>query len=144
MSYCCGASMIGYIGKIRQDGIMVYSVPLLYCPVCCDLQVHPAVIDEFELVLEFAREDEVDEVIFCAEITDEMIKEWSEGCIFFDEDEDLYSIIKEQIDHSLDLLSLSRIIQDDMWREELKHRLSTLAYRVKCFEGQKKEGSSII
>lgn len=137
LSYCCGASMIGYIGQIRKGGVLVYAVPLLYCPICCELQVHPAVLEEFELVLEFACEDEVDEVIFCAEITTDMIAEWGEECISFTDESDLYQLFKDQIDHSLDLLNLSCTIGDNGWREELKNRLKVLTYRVKYLEEQK-------
>ncbi|MEN9406246.1 MAG: hypothetical protein RLZ12_530 [Bacillota bacterium] len=132
--------MLGYIGQISKKGVTVYSVPLLYCPVCCALKVHPAILDEFELVLDFALEDEVDEVIFCAEITDEMLEEWSEECISFTSEDDLYQLFQAQVDHSLALLSLSRILKDDKWREELKHRLKILTCRIKRLK--QKEGSN--
>jgi hypothetical protein len=140
MSFCCGASTIGFVGSYRQQTIMVHQVPLLYCPVCHDVQVHPAVKEEFELVVEYAKEDRVEEVTLRETITPEMIDEWKEYGISFQENEDLEPILREQIDHSLDLLRVSKVLKDKDWGEELKHRLQVLTTRLKKLEEQK-EGS---
>ncbi len=139
MSYCCGASTIGFIGSYRQQSVMVHQVPLLYCPVCHDVQVHPAVKEEFELVVDYAKEDRVREVTLRETITPEMIEEWKEYGISFQEDADFEPILREQIDHSLDLLRVSKILNDKEWGEELKKRLKALTTQLKKLEEQKEE-----
>ena len=57
MAYCCGATMVGAIGTLRQGAVLVHNVPLLYCPVCHQVEVHQAVQEEFELMLDFAHGD---------------------------------------------------------------------------------------
>lgn len=139
MSYCCGASTIGFIGSYRYESVMVHKVPLQYCPVCHDVQVHPLVKEEFELVVEYAREDRVREVTLRDTITPEMIAEWKEFGVSFQESEDFESILREQIDHSLDLLRVSKVLNDKEWGEELKHRLHMLSDQLKKLEKQKEE-----
>lgn len=139
MSYCCGASTIGFIGSYRKQSIMVHKVPLLYCPVCHDVQVHPAVKEEFELVVEYAREDRVKEVTLRDTITPEMIDEWKEYGISFQDSEDIEPILREQIDHSLDLLRVSKVLNDKEWGEELKNRLRVLTDQLKKLDKQKEE-----
>jgi hypothetical protein len=140
MSYCCGASTIGFIGSYRQQSVMVHQVPLLWCPVCHVVEVHPAVREEFELVVEYAKEDRASEVTLRETITPEMIAEWKEYGISFQETDDLEPILREQIDHSLDLLLVSKILGDPEWGEELKNRLKVLTNRLRKLE-QQKEGS---
>ncbi|MFC7441916.1 hypothetical protein [Laceyella putida] len=139
MGYCCGASMIGFIGSYRQQSIMVHQVPLMFCPVCHSIEVHPAVKEEFDLVVEYAQEDRVREVTLRETITPEMIAEWKEAGISFQETDDLEPILREQIDHSLDLLRVSKVLNDKEWGEELKHRLSVLTTQLKKLEQQKEE-----
>ncbi|MBD1370812.1 hypothetical protein IC620_00360 [Hazenella sp. IB182357] len=131
MSYCCGASMIGFIGSLRKQQVLVHHVPLLYCPVCHDVSVNPSVRDEFELVVEHANQDRVKEVTLRDEITPDMINEWRTVCVSFQEDDDFLAILYEQIDSALDLLRVAKIIQDKKWSEELKFRLKVLTERLK-------------
>ncbi|MBA4494840.1 YgiT-type zinc finger protein [Paenactinomyces guangxiensis] len=137
MSYCCGASRIGLIGTLRQQSILVHHVPLLYCPVCHEVEVHPAIKEEFELVIEYAQEDHVKEATLREEISPDMIAEWKEYCVSFQEDDDVESILREQIDHSLDLLRVSKVLSDTEWGDELKVRLKILTERLKKVEQQK-------
>ncbi|SEM90293.1 hypothetical protein [Lihuaxuella thermophila] len=137
MSYCCGASKIGMVGTLRQQSIVVHHVPMLYCPVCHDIEVHPAVKEEFELVVEYAKEDRVKETTLREVVNPDMVAEWKEFCVSFQEDGDLEAILREQIDHSLDLLRISKILSNDEWGEELKVRLKVLTERLKKVEQQK-------
>lgn len=134
MVYCCGASMIGMIGNFRKKSIQVNQVPLLFCPVCHDVQVHPDVAEEFELVLEHAQKDRVNETTLYEKIDPDMIQRWSEKCFSFQLD-DVESVIREQIDLSLDLLRVSK--PDLEWAEELKLRLKVLSDHLRQLEKQK-------
>lgn len=139
MSFCCGASMIGLIGSIRNHSVLVHQVPLLCCPVCQRLEIHPEIKEEFELVVEYALEDHVKEITLRETITPEMIAEWREHCVSFIGDEDFELTLREQIDHSLDLLSVAKCLSEDDWKEELMQRLSTLTYRLQHLEQQKEK-----
>ena len=134
--YCCGATMIGAIGSLRKHSVFVHNVPLLYCPVCHEIEVHPAIKEEFELVVQYAVEDGVKETTLREKIDPELIAEWKEYCISFQEG-DLEPILREQIDHSLDLLSATKQLGDQEWGEELKNRLKVLTARLKRLEEQK-------
>ncbi|SHF30193.1 YgiT-type zinc finger domain-containing protein [Seinonella peptonophila] len=134
--YCCGAAMIGAIGSLRKHSVFVHNVPLLYCPVCHEIEVHPAVKEEFELVVQYAVEDGVKETTLRDKIDPELIAEWKEYCVSFQE-ADLEPILREQIDYSLDLLSATKQLGDAEWGEELKNRLKVLTGRLKRLEEQK-------
>jgi YgiT-type zinc finger domain-containing protein len=137
--YCCGAAMIGAIGSLRKHSVFVHNVPLLYCPVCHEIEVHPAIKEEFELVVQYAVEDGVKETTLREKIDPELIVEWKEYCISFQEG-DLEPVLREQIDYSLDLLSATKQLGDREWGEELKNRLKVLTARLRRLEEQK-EGS---
>jgi len=139
VSYCCGASTIGFVGSYRHSSVMVHQVPLMYCPVCHEVEVHPAVKEELELVVEYAKEDRAKEVTLRETITPEMIAEWKENGISFQETDDLEPVLREQIDHSLDLLRVSKVLNDTEWGEELKNRLKVLTTQLKKLEQQKEE-----
>jgi hypothetical protein len=140
MSYCCGASTVGYIGSIMERSVLVHQVPLFYCPVCHEVEVHPAVREEFELAVEYAIEDRVKEILFRETITPDMIAEWKEYAVIFQESESAETILREQIDHSLDLMRAARTLKDERWVDELKQRLKVLSDRLKRLQGQR-EGS---
>lgn len=139
MSYCCGASTIGFIGSYKDASVIVHQVPMFVCPVCHEVEVHPAVREELELVIEYAREDRAKEVTLRDTITPEMIAEWKEYGISFQDSNDLESVIREQIDNSLDLLRISKMLNDTEWEEELKKRLRVLTGQLKRVEQQKEE-----
>lgn len=131
--------MIGAIGSLRKHSVFVHNVPLLYCPVCHEIEVHPAIKEEFELVVQYAVEDGVKETTLREKIDPELIVEWKEYCISFQEG-DLEPVLREQIDYSLDLLSATKQLGDREWGEELKNRLKVLTARLRRLEEQK-EGS---
>lgn len=134
MIYCCGASMIGMIGTVSHKTVKIYNVPVLICPVCQSLEIHPAVNEQFELVLEYALEDRVKETTLYEQIDPELIESWKEYCFSF-QTNDAESVIREQIDLALDLLRICK--PDDSWAEELKRRLKVLSQRLKYLEEQK-------
>lgn len=134
MIYCCGASMIGKIGTICKKSIKVHQVPLLYCPVCQEVEVHPAVKEQFDLVLEYALEDRVKETTLYEQIDPEMIQRWRADCFSFQVD-DAETVIREQIDLALDLLRICSL--DTKWADELKVRLKVLSERLSQLEKQK-------
>lgn len=134
--YCCGAVMIGAIGSLRKQSVFVHNVPLLYCPVCHEIEVHTAVKEEFDLVVQYAVEDGVKETTLREQIAPELIEEWKENVISFQEG-DLEPILREQIDYALDLLSVSKQLNDREWGEQLKNRLKVLTARLRRLEEQK-------
>lgn len=134
--YCCGAAMIGAIGSMRKHTVFVHNVPLLYCPVCHEIEVHTAVKEEFDLVVQYAVEDGVKETTLREQIAPELIEEWKEYVVSFQEG-DLEPVLREQIDYALDLLSVSKQLNDSKWGEELKNRLKVLTTRLKRLEEQK-------
>ncbi|SFJ46653.1 hypothetical protein [Thermoflavimicrobium dichotomicum] len=136
MSFCCGASMIGVVGTWNHQYVKVHHVPLLCCPVCQNVIVHPAVKEEFDLVVEYAQEDQVKEITLRESVTPEMIDEWKEICVSF-QDDDSERVIREQIDHSLDLLSIAKQLEDQSWEEDLKNRLRVLSLRLRKLEENK-------
>lgn len=137
--YCCGAAMIGAIGSLRKHTVFVHNVPLLYCPVCHEIEIHPSVKEEFDLVVQYAVEDGVKETTLRDQIDPDLIEEWKEYCVTFQEG-DLEPVLREQVDYALDLLSASKQLGDLEWGEELKNRLKVLTTRLKRLEEQK-EGS---
>ncbi|RAL21865.1 hypothetical protein [Thermoflavimicrobium daqui] len=136
MSFCCGASMIGMVGTLSHQHVKVHHVPLLCCPVCQNVVVHPAIKEEFDLVVEYAKEDQVKEITLRESINPEMLIEWKEICVSFQED-DIDHVLREQIDHSLDLLSVAKLLSDSEWEEDLKNRLRVLSLRLRKLEENK-------
>jgi hypothetical protein len=96
--------------------------------------------EEFELAVEYAIEDRVKEILFRETITPDMIAEWKEYAVIFQESESAETILREQIDHSLDLMRAARTLKDERWVDELKQRLKVLSDRLKRLQGQR-EGS---
>jgi hypothetical protein len=129
MSFCCGATMIGTVGTLRQGSTLVHNVPLYYCPVCHQVEVHPAVKDEFDLVVEYAQEDSAREVNLKDYIDEEMVSEWKENCTSF-QDDNPEEVLREQIDMALDLLGVAKQLDDGQWVAALKHRLQVLSSRL--------------
>src|SRR3954451_14897573 len=134
MIYCCGASMIGMVGSLKQKSVKVHQVPLLFCPVCHNVEVHPAAKEQFDLVLEYALEDRVKETSLYEQVDPELMATWKESCFSFQED-DVEAVLREQIDLSLDLLLISK--PDQSLANELKNRLRVLSKRLIQLERQK-------
>ncbi|MDQ0416145.1 hypothetical protein J2Z48_000303 [Croceifilum oryzae] len=132
MIYCCGASMIGKIGTIVRKQVSVHQVPVLYCPVCQKRHVHPAVKEQFELVVEYAIEDRVKETTLYDRIDPKMLKKWKESSFSFEEEDNQESILREQIDLALDLLRICKPDYD--WADLLKIRLKVLSEKLRNME----------
>ncbi|HEY2494761.1 MAG TPA: hypothetical protein VGI33_17860 [Paenibacillus sp.] len=127
MSFCCGASMVGTKGTLKHYRTQVHNVPLLFCPVCHRVEVHYKVENEYEILAEYAHGDGAFEVDFQDYVMEdeEAIFENVVNC----ETEDPNSIVQNQIDMALDLLSVAKQIEDEKWERELKQRLAVMSQR---------------
>lgn len=127
MSFCCGASMVGTKGTLKHYRTQVHNVPLLFCPVCHRVEVHYKVENEYEILAEYAHGDGAFEVDFQDYVMED------EETIFENvvnrETEDPNSIVQNQIDMALDLLSVAKLIEDEKWERELKQRLAVMSQR---------------
>ncbi len=122
-SFCHGASKIGAIGSIEYHHILIHHVPILCCPVCQHVEPHPRIHENLDLIVSIANNDGMQEVDFNNYITFisyEVLFENVSSVITGNWDK----VVKQQIDLSLDLLSIARNLQDKEWEEELKQRLS--------------------
>ncbi|MFC4076373.1 hypothetical protein ACFOUO_06060 [Salinithrix halophila] len=118
---------------MRQGSTLVHNVPLLYCPVCHQVEVHHAVKEEFELLMEYAQGDRAREVNLKEYIDDSMIAEWKECCTSFQQGQP-ESVLREQIDMALDLMGVAKQMQDKEWERALKSRLQVLGDRFKRYQ----------
>jgi hypothetical protein len=127
MSFCCGASMIGTKGTLRHYRTHIHNVPILFCPVCHQVDIHYMIENEYEILAEYAHGDGVSEVDF-QDYVDQKGKSIFENCVNHDHEDPLDMVIS-QIDMALDLLSFSKQLGDSVWEEELKKRLAILNLR---------------
>ncbi|MDA8353062.1 MAG: hypothetical protein M0Z65_07735 [Firmicutes bacterium] len=127
MGFCCGAGMVGGMGTIQYESVKVHHVPLQFCPVCHRMEVHPSVEREFELLLEFAQEDGARELNLGEQIGHS--DAWKESCSSL-QDEEPETLLRNQIDTALDLMSVARHLEDHKWEAMLKHRLRVLSRRL--------------
>lgn len=128
MSFCCGASMIGTKGTLKHMQTHIHNVPLLFCPVCHQVDVHYLVEMEYEILAEYAVGDGASEVDFDEYVEDRYGDALYENCVS-SELEDPLELVRNQIDNSLDLLMAAKVLQDEEWVEVLKKRLSILSQR---------------
>lgn len=128
MSFCCGASMIGAVGAIRSEQVVVHHVPLLFCPICHSVDIHHSVQEEFDLLVDYAQGDGATHVNFNDYVDCENAVQMMENCISVEEGnpEELY---REQIDNALDLLGIAKQLGDIKWEATLKERLKVLSER---------------
>lgn len=126
MSFCCGASMVGAIGTMRHGNTYVHNLPMLVCPVCHQVEVHHAVMEEFDILMEYAESDAAREVDFAEYIDPSRMEEIFENCISCVSD-DPQHILEVQIDMALDLLLVAKQLQDAEWEWILKKRLKVLS-----------------
>lgn len=132
MSFCCGANMIGSIGSVRHDAIIVHNVPIMYCPVCNRADVHPSVEAEYEILVEYALGDKASEIDFSDFVSVDNKQDLFENCTMTDEGS--YSeVLKQQIDIALDLLGVAKQLDDEVWKEALKYRLQRLSERLRDY-----------
>ncbi|GAA4713272.1 hypothetical protein [Brevibacillus fulvus] len=137
MGFCCGAGMIGSIGNVRHYKTLVLNVPILFCPACDRIEVHPAIEGEYEILVEYAQGDNALEVDFRDFVSVENIPDLFENCAMVDEAGQFVEVLKQQIDLSLDLLVVAKELKEDMWREELMNRLKRLSERLKAYQKRK-------
>lgn len=137
MSFCCGASMIGTIGAIRSDRVVVHRVPIVFCPICRSVEIHYAVREEFDLLVDYAQGDgahhvNFDDFVDCAHVVEMM-----EDCVSVEEGEP-EQLYRTQIDNALDLLGVAKRLGDVRWEHSLKKRLSVLSRRLQRYTQREK------
>lgn len=128
MSFCCGASMIATEGTLRHKKTYIHHVPLLFCPVCHQVEVHYMLEEEYDILAEYADGDGATEVNFQDYVDVAGLEHLYENCIS-NEDEEPEEVIRIQIDMALDLLSVAKALSDAEWEAQLKTRLSVLSKR---------------
>lgn len=133
MSFCCGASMLGSSGTVRHLKTMVHNVPIMYCPVCNRIDVHPAIEGEFEILVEYAQGDNAAEVDFSDFVNIEKMPELFENCTMTDEG-NFEELLKRQIDIALDLYGVAKQLDDIAWKEALMLRLQKLSERLRKYQ----------
>ena len=126
MSFCCGASMVGAIGTMRHGKTYVHNLPMLFCPVCHQVEVHNAVMEEFDILIDYAESDAAREVDFAEYIDPSRMEDIFENCISC-VTEDPHQIFEVQIDMALDLLIIAKKLKDLEWEMMLKKRLKVLS-----------------
>lgn len=137
VSFCCGASMIGTRGTLRHMRTRIQNVPLLFCPVCHRVEIHHLIEHEYELLAEYAHGDGALDVNFDDFVDVKHIADLYDNCVNV-EDEDPVSVLRNQIDMALDLLSFAKSISDAEWEEQLKTRLQVLSRRYNRLQTQDK------
>jgi hypothetical protein len=136
MSFCCGASMIGALGSLRNHKTYINNVPILHCPVCNRIDVHPKVEEEYDILTEYAQTDDAPEIDFQEYVNSETLKDIFENCTVIDEGS-IDQVFRQQIDSALDLLMVAKSIKDREWEESLKKRLNRLSERLSKWKSQK-------
>ncbi|RKD21740.1 hypothetical protein BEP19_14030 [Ammoniphilus oxalaticus] len=138
MSFCCGASMIGALGSLRHYRTYINNVPILHCPVCNRIDVHPKVEEEYEIICEYAQTDDIPEIDFKEYISKESLQNIFENCTVVDEGS-IEQVFRQQIDSALDLLIVAKQIKDREWEEMLKKRLNRLSERLSRWQTREKQ-----
>ncbi|HJV47449.1 MAG TPA: hypothetical protein VJ824_17155 [Bacillota bacterium] len=136
MSFCCGASMVGALGSLRHYKTYINNVPILHCPVCNRIDVHPRVVEEYEILSEYAQTDDASEIDFKEYVNNESLEGIFENCTVVDEGR-IDQVYRQQIDYALDLLLVAKQIKDKDWEESLKQRLNKLSERLGKWKSQK-------
>lgn len=128
MSFCCGASMIGTKGTLKHIRTRIHNVPILFCPVCNRIEVHHLAYNEYEILAEYAHGDGATDIDF-SEYVDEKDPDTLYANCVNNEEEDGLHIAQSQIDMALDLLMVSKDLQDEEWQSQLTKRLQALSRR---------------
>lgn len=137
MSFCCGAGMIGAISNLRHYKTRINNVPILFCPVCNRIDVHPAIEEEYEILVEYAHADHASEVDFSDYVGQDTGREVFENCTVIDHG-NMEEVLHNQIDIALDLLSVAKNIEDGEWEGQLKNRLQKLSTRLNIWKIKRK------
>jgi hypothetical protein len=133
--------MVGSIGTVRHYKTVVHNVPILFCPVCDRIEVHPAIEGEYEILVEYAQGDNAPEVDFADFVSVDNTSELFENCSMTDEAASFADVLKQQIDISLDLLGVAKELNDDDWRETLMLRLKRLSERLKQYNKRRESAA---
>jgi len=120
--------MIGTKGTLKYIRTHIHNVPIMFCPVCHRVEVHHLAQNEYEILSEYAHGDGAYEVDFTEYVDSKKSDELFENCVNH-EDEEPLDIVLNQIDMSLDLLTFSKLIEDEEWETQLKKRLHILSQR---------------
>lgn len=128
MSFCCGASMLGTKGTLKQIRTQIHNVPLLFCPVCHRVEVHYMIQNEYEILAEYAHGDDASEVDFEEYVEGKENHKLHENCVNHESEEPM-DIVLNQIDMALDLMIVAKQLQDIEWEGQLKKRLEVLSGR---------------
>lgn len=128
MSFCCGASMLGTTGSLKQAGAMIHRVPLLLCPVCFRVEVHYLVAEEYEIMAAFAMDDGSVELDFEEFVSSDRINGLYENCVNT-ENENPMTVVNNQINMALDLVAVAHQLNDQDWLHQLHVRLQALSKR---------------
>lgn len=130
MSFCCGASMVGGVGAIKREQIVVHHVPLVFCPICHRVEVHYTVKEEFNILVDYAEGDGVRQINFSDYVDFKNVIQMMENCITV-ENGDAEQLYREQIDNALDLYGVAKQMGDREWQKVLEERLKVLSTRWK-------------
>ncbi|WP_202080352.1 hypothetical protein [Caldalkalibacillus salinus] len=133
MSFCCGASMIGTIGTLRNQYTYIHQVPILYCPICQSIEVHPKIKDDYDILADYAQSDQAPEIHFGDYVDVQDLHDLFSDCIDIEE-QSMTVVLRSQIDHALDLLSVAKKLKDREWEMQLFHRLKVLSERLRRYE----------
>jgi hypothetical protein len=128
--------MIGALGSLRNHKTYINNVPILHCPVCNRIDVHPKVEEEYDILTEYAQTDDAPEIDFQEYVNSETLKDIFENCTVIDEGS-VDQVFRQQIDSALDLLMVAKSIKDREWEETLKKRLNRLSERLSKWKSQK-------
>ncbi|GKU75902.1 hypothetical protein [Paenibacillus sp. L3-i20] len=127
MSFCCGASMIGTKGTLKHYRTHIHNVPILFCPVCHQVDIHYLAQQEYDILADYAHGDGAAEVDF-VDYVEQEDHELLENCVNHENEEPL-EVVRNQIDMALDLLAFAKQIDDKEWQLVLKKRLGILNSR---------------
>jgi len=128
--------MLGSFGTVRHQQTLVHNVPILFCPVCNRIDVHPAIEGEFEILVEYAQGDQAREVDFSDFVSVDNLPDLFENCTMTD-DGNYADVLRQQIDIALDLLSVAKALADHEWHAALKMRLQHLSQRLQNHNSRK-------
>jgi hypothetical protein len=128
--------MIGTKGTFKHIRTRIHNVPLLFCPVCHRVEVHYLVMNEYEILAEYAHGDGASEVDFQEYVDQKSTADLFENCVNT-EGEDPLEVVRNQIDTALDLLPVAQQLKDSEWEAQLKKRLHVLSDRRAKLKGRK-------
>lgn len=123
---CCGATKIGAIATVHKKNTIVNSVPIFYCPICNNFEVHSKFKEKLNFVVTIAKENEIKKLDIANHINMDNYDNLFEGSSTIDNG-NLDDVVQSQIDIALDLLAFAKDIKDKKWEETLKQRLHKLS-----------------